>query len=115
MTDQPNFRALCAELIQLDTEQPSEYVEWKRRWDAATARARAALARYGSTAPRPIPVTERLPGVEDCDATGQCWCFSSTGQLWRLMPSKWLVDVGYRNVFTHWRPAHALPLLEVEE
>jgi hypothetical protein len=39
-----DFRALCAELIQLDIEQPSEYVDWKRRWDDATARTRAALA-----------------------------------------------------------------------
>ena len=40
MTD---FRALCAELIQLDQELPVEYSDWKRRWCAATARARAAV------------------------------------------------------------------------
>ena len=41
MTD---FRALCTELIQLDQEEPSEYIDWKKRWNAAVGRTRAALA-----------------------------------------------------------------------
>jgi hypothetical protein len=41
MTD---FRALCAELIQLDQEQPTEYTDWKKRWNAAVGRVRAELA-----------------------------------------------------------------------
>jgi hypothetical protein len=41
MTD---FRALCAELLQLEQEQPAEYTDWKMRYNAAMARARAALA-----------------------------------------------------------------------
>jgi hypothetical protein len=43
MTD-PDFRALCAELLQLEQEQPAEYTDWKMRYNAAIARARAALA-----------------------------------------------------------------------
>ncbi len=38
----PDFRALCAELLEL--EQPAEYTDWKRRYNAAMARTRAALA-----------------------------------------------------------------------
>ena len=73
--------------------------------------ARAVLARWGNTAPRPIPVTDRLPGAEDCDSTGCCWA---------LNPRKdWCqICVTGRNwsnpTYTHWLPAHALPLPEVE-
>jgi hypothetical protein len=47
MTD---FRALCAELVELDqTVAPDNaelgyYVNWRQNWNAAIARARAALA-----------------------------------------------------------------------
>jgi hypothetical protein len=48
MTTNPDiytdFRALCAELIKLDQELPVEYSDWKRRWCAASARVRFALA-----------------------------------------------------------------------
>ena len=40
----PDFRALCAELLQLELEQPAEYTDWKWRYNAAMARTRAALA-----------------------------------------------------------------------
>jgi hypothetical protein len=35
--------------------------------------ARAVLARWGRPAIQPVPVSERLPGSEDCDAEGRCW------------------------------------------
>ena len=41
--------------------------------------ARAVLARWGNhprfpdSSTQPIPVSERLPGPEDCDAEGKCW------------------------------------------
>jgi hypothetical protein len=41
---EPDFRALCAELLQLELEQPAEYTDWKRRYNAAMARTRTALA-----------------------------------------------------------------------
>ena len=34
---------------------------------------RRALARWGRPAVEPVPVTERLPGPEDCDDQGRCW------------------------------------------
>ena len=46
---------------------------------AALEHARAVLARWGNhrgilgSSPQPVPVSERLPGPEDCDAEGRCW------------------------------------------
>jgi hypothetical protein len=40
MTD---FRALCAELVELDQAEPGDYANWRQNWNAAIARARAAL------------------------------------------------------------------------
>ena len=63
----------------------------------------------------PVPVSERLPGPEDCDAEGRCWWFESDescgyGSSWTLLRIK-----GSATPFTHWRPAHALPLPEMGE
>lgn len=78
-----------------DDYQPREAVKY----------ARAVLARWGRPAPQPVPVSERLPGPEDCDAEGRCW-FSVEGNRWafedRTYGSNWQ--------WTHWLPAHALPL-----
>ena len=37
------FRALCAELVELDQAEPGDYANWRQNWNAAIARARAAL------------------------------------------------------------------------
>jgi hypothetical protein len=79
--------------------------------------ARAVLARWGRPAPQPIPVSERLPGPEDCMANprngeGQ-WCwgwgqYSSSAPFtgrWRMLPRAYIVEES-----THWLPAHALPM-----
>ena len=50
----PDFRALCLELLQLEEEQPVEYTDWKRRYNAAIARTRAALAH------RVVPTNDEL-------------------------------------------------------
>lgn len=73
-------------------------------------------------APTPIPVTERLPGPEDClprpgepDETHWCWVFvkgSLGDDAWERRPVTCLT--AYRSIHTHWLPAHALPLPEVE-
>ncbi len=73
--------------------------------------------------PRPIPVSERLPGPEDCqpwpgepDATHWCWVFVK-GPLgddsWERRPATCLT--AHRSIHTHWLPAHALPLPEVND
>jgi hypothetical protein len=59
MTD---FRALCAEIVQLENEQQPDYADWKRRWNAVISRARAALAQ---PAPETLP-----PGYIDPEHSG---------------------------------------------
>jgi len=74
-----------------------------------------ALARWGRPAIEPVPVSERLPGPEDCDAEGRCWFFHTStigGNEWFLnqLPK---VSEWYRwQSITHWLPFHALPLPE---
>ena len=72
--------------------------------------------------PTPIPVSERLPGPEDCqpwpdepDADPWCWLgsnFFDGGWEWEQRSVQFLRHYG--NEYTHWLPAHALPLPEVE-
>jgi len=72
--------------------------------------ARAVLARY--SAPRPIPVAERLPGAGDCDAEGRCWWGESceTGATWEFYSA-----APTTALWTHWLPAHALPTCSQQE
>lgn len=83
--------------------------------------ARAVLARWGNTTPQPVPVSERLPGPEDCNAERECWTTDYDPSLvyspvWKMteLPRQ---NLGHdfsnayfwRNV-RFWLPAHALPL-----
>jgi hypothetical protein len=64
--------------------------------------ARAILARFGGHH-APVPVSERLPGPEDCLDEGWAWFFSPrVGWRQAVLPVS--------PAFTHWLPAHALPL-----
>jgi hypothetical protein len=70
---------------------------------------RAALARWGRPAIEPVPVSEHLPGPEDCDAEGQCWWWDEDDDMWRLSRHRpWLL------CWTHWLPHWALPVPGVE-
>jgi len=99
MTD---FRELCAELVDVsDNPSPPQY-----KADVLN-RARAALAQPEPQGP--VPVTERLPGPEDCDVDGRCWWWDDDEDAWvlhtrpiRLQP--WI----------HWLPHHALPVPQQE-
>jgi hypothetical protein len=82
--------------------------------------ARKELSRFAH--PAPVPVSERLPGVEDClvqntgpDGEPEWWCWFYRPGLegtaewrWNTTPrlSTWY---GWQGV-THWRPYWALPL-----
>ena len=58
----------------------------------------------------PVPVSERLPGEGDCDAEGRCWLFSKVESEWRLLN---VANPGVPHLkycFSHWLPAHAIPL-----
>ena len=65
---------------------------------------------------QPISVTERLPGPEDCDREGDVWAWRrfdpegdmDNGDFWCLASCEWLGDED--SGFTHWLPAHALPV-----
>jgi hypothetical protein len=83
---------------------------------------RAVLARWGNhpaspdSSLQPISVTERLPGPEDCDREGNVWAWRrfdpengiDNGDFWCLASCEWLGDED--SGFTHWLPAHALPV-----
>jgi hypothetical protein len=139
----PDFRALCAELLEWAERTSAHYVVHPD----VILRARTALAqpepapvltrpecfgfamsflgdpeetevrRYvealeARAAIQPVPVSERLPGPEDCDAGGRCWWFVPEDDE---RPSGWDLDGQprareirfYGN--THWLPHHALP------
>ena len=76
--------------------------------------ARAVLARWGRPTITPIPVSERLPGAEDCWPDGRCWVLSAA-----FTDDTDYGPVDYNNGWElcHctagdycWLPAHALPL-----
>ena len=60
-----------------------------------------------------IVLSERLPGPEDCDSHGWCWVLYSAHSTWTLEPP--YGQDGMPTGWTHWLPAHALPLPEVDE
>jgi hypothetical protein len=79
----------------------------KPEWHAPKVfRAAAdALARYARPTIRSVPVSERLPGPEDCLDEGWAWFFNQRiGWRQAVLP----VSPGY----THWLPANALPTPE---
>jgi hypothetical protein len=62
----------------------------------------------------PAPVSERLPGREDCDAEGRCWWLTLAvadggrggySTFWELTTFK-----AAARCTSHWLPHHALPV-----
>lgn len=96
---------LCEELgFELGIDGANEEESVNFLWEIA----RAVLARWGRPAPQPVPVSERLPGAEDCDAEGRCWIHmpdTGTAPSWRLVDPR---EIGPYH--THWLPANALPI-----
>ena len=89
--------------------------------------ARAVLARWGRPAPAPagerqaapvpVAVSERLPGVRDCapwpgepDASAWCWVGSDVDGGWSWEQRSAGCLAAFPDDFTHWLPAHALPI-----
>ena len=77
--------------------------------------ARAILARWGNPAPQPVPVSERLPGPEDCDSEGRCWwgepqIEDSHDATWNLCTQYDAQEFLTWGAKCGWLPAHALPL-----
>ena len=82
--------------------------------------ARAVLARWGNhpespdSSTQPVPVTERLPESEDCDAKGRCrWWYpevpGKTYGYWSHEDDA-VPDRALDEQPSHWLPAHALPV-----
>ena len=91
--------------------------------DAVIEWTQFALARYGRPTFQPIPVSERLPGPEDCtpwsdDPDAQPWCWGARdvdgGWEWTQLS----MDHSYSNLgriisgqgYTYWAPWWAIPL-----
>ena len=98
--------ALCAELLQSLAEYDSANPYHEHR-DLIT-RARAVLAMLDRAAFTPIPVSERLPGAEDCDAKGRCW-WGDAGDD-EFVPSWRLCEQPDIPCFDHWLPHWAIRL-----
>jgi len=78
---------------------------------------------WGRPAIEPVPVAERLPGQEDCDAEGRCWWWHPDHKEdeftdgWMSLDPKWADghhDADDSPVYTHWLPHHALPVPQRE-
>ena len=59
---------------------------------------------------KPVPVSERLPGPEDCDAEGRCWMCGKVEGDWRLISTDNPGAPQLKYVFSHWLPHWALPV-----
>lgn len=96
------------ELDELFTEidQSGESESWRTY-------ARAVLAQLGRLAIEPVPVSERLPGPEDCDAEGRCWWWNPT--MDPDCPNWWSFEsTEYIETEPYWLPHWALPVPGVE-
>jgi hypothetical protein len=90
----------------------AQYLVKKQHCDGDLIPAiRYAVARWGRPIIEPVPVSERLPGPEDCDEEGRCWIWTTAGAMWRwqLVQLRY-VGNGSDGAYTHWLPHHALPL-----
>jgi len=79
-------------------------VQYEMSEQQVHAFARAVLTRWGRPAITPIPVSERLPGPEDCDTRGRCWWFSPLLGGWKLCDARGMT------AFPFWLPRPALPV-----
>jgi hypothetical protein len=119
MTD--TFRALCAELANYLQGRKDLECGWGEEDPEQDLldRARAALAQpepQGPSRPaiEPVPVSERLPGPEDCDAEGRCWMCGKVKGDWRLISTDNPGVPQLKYAFSHWLPHWALPVHGVE-
>jgi hypothetical protein len=61
--------------------------------------------------PTPISVNDRLPGPEDCDVDGRCWCFTPREDLDDILifHSRWILSK-LQEFDTHWLPHYAIQI-----
>jgi len=83
---------------------------YDRDFDVALDDVRQELDRYARPAIKPVPVSERLPGPEDCDEEGRCWLRGNVEGDWRLVDPSNTGVPQLKYCFSHWLPRHALPV-----
>jgi hypothetical protein len=97
----------CADLTRLG--EVDHYWAFDLRSDEVAGVVRAALSRWGTPANQPVPVSERLPGPEDCDEEGRCWLWNSYENMWDLIDLEYRIQDEFPHS-THWLPHWALPV-----
>ena len=104
-----DWHGRCADLTRVG--EADHYWAFDLQHDDVAGVVRAALARWGRPAIEPVPVSERLPGPEDCDAEGLCWWWEPDCE----QPEAWCIGLPeYCGSSTHWLPHWALPVPVVE-
>jgi hypothetical protein len=109
-----DWHSQCADLTRRGAAD--HYWAFELQGDELAGIVRAALVRWGTPAIQPVPVSERLPGDDECRSnprtgTGHwCWGFIqhdpySFAGRWRMMKSEWLTDEA-----DFWLPHWALPV-----
>ena len=78
---------------------------WRTQDDKLLNLLLRAIAHFGRPTIQPVPVSERLPGVEDCDSEGRCWFWCKAVKTWdfRSRNRQMVHD-------NHWLPHWALPV-----
>jgi hypothetical protein len=127
-TQPPDFRALCAELVEAidrllsqgeSPANPGSRLILTVHVEDLGPLAEDARAALNAPPLAPIPASERLPGPEDCDDQGRCWWLTvaateggAGGYLtyWSLATHRESVRSS-----RHWLPHWAIPLPEVKE
>jgi hypothetical protein len=104
MTKEPTTipQHLLHQWLELAPGTPQDFCNAREVWLINHAYA-AGVAHGQGARPviHPVPVIERLPELEDCDAEGGCWWFDPHSD------GAWYVDC-YQGNYTHWLPANAL-------
>jgi hypothetical protein len=104
-----DWHGRCADLTRVG--EADHYWAFDLRHDEVADVVRAALARWGRRAIEPVPVDERLPGPEDCDAEGRCWVGIN---LSVCEHRSWILDSIADNDSGGWLPYWALPVPQQE-
>jgi len=85
--------------------------------DIVLSTAADILAHYTRPTIKPVPVAERLPEAEDCDAEGLCWWWFADRAIagqpqncgrWHFTTS--CASLVRTRSLTHWLPHHSLPV-----
>jgi hypothetical protein len=119
---EPDYKALCAELVVIEDAMSGGSVQLSNQGQAldgysalASFRCVADKARtlLAQPEPQPVLVSERLPVPADCDEQGWVWAWrvydaqdDDSGDYWMQIPYGWLPH--YLR-WSHWLPASALP------